>query len=183
MATTTGESSVAFTKDGAVYRPGNGNTINYKKVGGIFYHVDTPDAVVEVLERARSCRQRVRLYYGDKTIGKDWLEENDVVGYIGNSIGPLKVPLLIYHRRSHGGCALLDQCLVKIRWTTGGVIYQHPMYHTDMFTVREIGPEEAGYDGNLRESGYTHAVDVDGKIHANFRSLKAARHYVRKMIG
>ena len=183
MAATAGETGVAFTTDGAVYQPGNGNTINYKKVNGIFYHLDTPDAVVEALERARSCRQRVRLYYGDKATGEDWLEESDVEGYIGNSIGPLKVPILVYNRRSHGGCALLDQCLVKIRWTTGGVVYQHPKYHTGTFTVRDIGPEEVGYDGNLRKCGYTHAVDVDGRNHANFRSLKAARNYLRKMIG
>ena len=106
-----------------------------------------------------------------------------MVGYIANSIGPLKVPLLVHNCRSQGGCALLDQCLVKIRWTTGGVVYQHPMYHTGTFTVREIRPEEADNHESLRENGYTHAVDVDGKNHANFRSFKAARNYLRKMIG
>jgi hypothetical protein len=29
--------------------------------------------------------------------------------------------------------------------------------------------------------GYTHAVDVDGGNHANFKSLAAAQKYVRKM--
>ena len=177
MVATTRETGVDFTKDGAVYQPGNGNAINYRKVGGIFYHLDTPDAVVAALERARACRWRVRLYYGDGITGKDWLEENDVEGYVANSIGPLKVPLLLHNRRSHGGCALLDQCLVKIRRTTGGGIYQHPTYHTGTFTIRDIE------DGDLRESGYTHAVDVDGRNHGNFRSLKAARNYLRKMIG
>ena len=36
---------------------------------------------------------------------------------------------------------------------------------------------------NLREKGYTHAVDVDGANHANFRSLPAAERFIKKMTG
>jgi hypothetical protein len=119
---------VEFTDTGAIYRPGNGNVIRYKRVNGIFYHVETPDAVVKALEHARASRQRIRVYYGDSKTGRDWLEEHDVEGYVGNSTGPLKVPLLIYNRRCHGGGALLDHCIVKVKWTRGGVLYQHPAY-------------------------------------------------------
>jgi hypothetical protein len=183
MAASSETSGVIFTDDKATYRPGNGNVINYKRVGGIYYHTDTPDAVVRALEQARSSSQRVRLYYGDAETGRDWLEESDVTGYVRNSVGPLKVPILVHNRRSHAGGAILDRCLVKIRWTSGGIIYQHAQYHAGSFVIREIGPNETFHDGNLRDKGFTHAVDVDGKNHANFQSMAAARRYLRKMIG
>jgi hypothetical protein len=88
--------TVEFTETGAIYRPGNGQTIHYRRVNSIFFHAQTPDAVVQSLESARSRRQRVRLYYGDFQTGRDWLEEHDVEGIIGNSMGPLRVPLLIH---------------------------------------------------------------------------------------
>lgn len=181
MSVASEKSSVEFTESGAIYRPGNGNVIEYRKVGGIFYHADTPDAVVRALEQARSSRQRIRLYYGDTQTGRDWLEEHDVEGYIGHSTGPLKVPLLIPNRRSHGGPALLDHCIVRIKWSKGGVLYEHPTYHTGTLTIRQIGPNEEVHGEKLLDLGYTHAVDHDGSNHANFRSLATAQRYVRRM--
>ena len=46
MSTPNESPDVIFDNDTAIYRPGNGNVINYKRVGGIFYHLETPDAVV-----------------------------------------------------------------------------------------------------------------------------------------
>jgi hypothetical protein len=176
MTTANETSAVVFTDDGAIYRPGNGHTIEYRKVGGIYYHVQTPDAVIEALESARSRRQRVRIYLGDAKTGRDWLEECDVTGYIGNSLGPLRVPLLINNRRSTGGSALLDHCIVKIKVTSGTILYQHPSYHLGTFTIREIT------SGNeLRAKGYSHAVDLDNSNHANFKSLAAAEKNIRRM--
>lgn len=179
MTAASEKSSVEFTEFGAIYRPGNGHVIEYKKVGGIFYHKDTPDAVVRALEHARSTRQRIRIYYGDTQTGRDWHEEHDVEGTIGNSMGPLRVPLLIRNRRSTGGPALLDHCIVKIKATgSGRILYQHPNYSAGTFTVREISR-----DDDLRAKGYTHGVQVDGQNHGNFKSLAAAQRYVRRMIG
>jgi hypothetical protein len=174
-------SSVEFTQAGAIYRPGNGNVIEYKRVNGIYYHVDTPDAVIRALEQARSGRQRIRIYYGDRTSGRDWLEEHHVQGYIGNSMGPLKVPLLIQSRRSLGGPALLDHCIVRVKGTTGGVLYQHPTYHTGTLTIRETGPDDNIGGQNLLGLGLTHTVLVDGQTHANFKNLAAAQRYLRRM--
>lgn len=183
MAASSETPGVTFTDDKATYRPGTGNVINYRQVNGIYYHIETPDAVVRALGQARSSSQRIRLYYGDAKTGRDWLEEIDVTGYVRNSVGPLKVPILVFNRRSHGGGAILDRCLVKIRWTSGGIIYQHAQYHAGSFVIREIGPDEMFHNGNLRAHGYSHTVTVDGKPHANFKSMTAARHYLRKMIG
>jgi hypothetical protein len=176
MTAKTEKSGVVFTSAGAIYRPGNGKVIHYRNVGGMFYRVATPDAVVRALEEVRSADVRVRLYYGDRKTGRDWLEEHHVEGYIGCSTGPLKVPLLIYNRRSAGGFALLDHCIVKIKRTTGSDLYQHPKYHTGTFVVRNLGP-----DNRHRRKRYTHAVDVDGQNHANFRSQKEADEYVHRM--
>jgi hypothetical protein len=182
MSAATKKSSVEFTESGAIYRPGNGNVIKYKKVGGLYYHLATPDAVVQALEWTRSNRQRIRIYLGDTTTGRDWLEEHDVEGYIGNSMGLLRVPLLVHNRRSMGGPALLDHCIVKIKRTTGGgVLYRHARYHAGTFNTREVRPDETVQGRRLVDLGYTHAVDVDGSNHANFKSLPAAQRYVRRM--
>jgi hypothetical protein len=185
MTTSTQSPGVLFTEDGAVVTRGNGRVVSYNRINGIYYRTDTPAPVVAILEQSRSCRERLRLHLGNTQTGRDWLEEWDVEGHIGNSIGPLKVPLLIYNRRSSGGPAILDQCIVKIRRTgsNGAVIYQHPTYHAGTFTIREIGLDESCGDVNLREKGYSHAVDVNGENHANFRSLPAAERFVKKMTG
>ena len=178
--------NIEFLNDGdeAVYRPGNSNTIRYRRHSDIYFHADTPLEVVKALNTARQSRTRIRLSYGDTETGRDWLEEHDVEGTVGNSLGPLKVPLLIHSRRSSGGPALLDHCIVKIKELhSGRALYQHPTYHTGTFAIREIGPDEVCGTVNLSALGYTHAVDVDGRNQANFRSLKAAERFVSKMMG
>ena len=78
-----------------------------------------------------------------------------------------------------GGPALLDNCVIRIKWTTGGVLYQHPSYHTGTLTLREIGPDEVVHGEKLLALGYTHAVDYNGQPHANFKSLASAQHRTR----
>jgi hypothetical protein len=176
--------SVEFLNDGAeaVYKPGNGHTIVYRRFMDVYYHADTPAKVVQALNAARQARTRIRLYYGDTETGRDWLEEHDVVGKLVQSLGPLRVSLLIPTCRSDGGPALLDHCIVKIKETRSGrICYQHPKYHTGTFAIREVGPGEMCGNENLRDRGYTHAVMVNGQSHANFKSVAAAQRYVRKM--
>ena len=157
MAVTAEKSGVVFTETGAIHTLRNGNVIPYCLVDGIYYRAATPDAVVRTLERARSGRRRVRLYYGDTESGRDWLEEFGMEGTIGNSMGPLQIPILLSNSRSHGGPALLDHCIVKVKGTEGEILYQHPRYHTGTFAIRAIRPEGE----NLLAKGYSHSVDVD----------------------
>ena len=175
---------VEFLNDGAeaIYRPGNNNVIRYRRHDGVYFHSETLLEVVRALNAARQAGIRIRIRLGDTVTGRDWLEEFDVEGYVGNSMGPLKVPLLLHNRRSLGGSALLDHCIVRIVETrTSRVLYSHPAFHTGTFTVREIGPDEQCGDKSLRNLGYTHAVLVNGQMHANFKKLAAAEKYVRKM--
>ncbi len=108
----------------------NGRTINYRIVNGTAYHIDTAREIVDILENARQLRWRLRFHWGDVVTGLDWGDEYHVRGYVGRSMGPIKIPLLIYNRRSYGGGAILDHCIVKITTTRGGrVLYVHPSYH------------------------------------------------------
>lgn len=149
----------------------------YNVVNGTSYHVETPVAVIEVLERARHNRTRLHVSYGDRTSGLDWLEEFDTHGYIGRSMGPVKVPLLIANRRSLGGGAILDHCIVRIRSSAGGrVLYQHSTYHFGNLAIRPKAEPVTLPDGR------TLNIDVfrDGELHASFESVEKARRWLHK---
>ena len=175
--------NLTFTEFGAILTKNNGDAIAYKRVGGIFYHSATPDSVVTALEAARLRQARIRVYFGDSGSGRDWLEEMDVEGYVANSMGPLRVPLLVFSRRSLGGHALLDHCIVRVRTTrnNGRDLYRHSTYHTGTFSIRQIRSIDNSTAVDLLASGFTHAVDVDGRNHANFRSAEKAEQFVRRM--
>jgi hypothetical protein len=124
---------------------------------GTFYHAQTPAAVVETLEKARQAGKLIRVFYGDPLSGKDWLEENDVKGFLKRSMGPLKVPLLVV-RGADGGGALLDHCVVRIQ-ISGRDAYRHPLYHQ---AALEALPSDM--------PSHPFGVFVEGKNHANFRT-------------
>ena len=101
----------------------------YKLENGISYNVETPDFMIELLEKIRARGLRVRFHWGDMKTGKDW---GDVSGTISTSTGPIKVPILINNQRSMGGGAILTSSIVKIRYANkrdGGIIWEHPKYH------------------------------------------------------
>ena len=150
----------------------------FQVVNGTSYHVETPAAVIEVLERARQNRTRIHVSYGDAATGKDWLEEFDIAGYVGRSMGPVKVALLVANRRSTGGGAILDHCIVRIRLSAGGgILYQHPNYH---FGNLAICPKA---EPVTLPDGRTLKIDVirDGQLHAAFESVEKARRWVHKL--
>jgi hypothetical protein len=68
-----------------------------------------------VLEMARKERIRIVLDYGDVNTGESWGEEHDIYGYVGRSSGKIKIPILVYNRRSFGGGAILDHCIIGIK--------------------------------------------------------------------
>lgn len=99
-------------------------TSKYKEVNGTSYHVETPEAVIKVLESARANHTRIVLDYGDVKTGESWGEVYDIAGYIGRSTGSIKVPLLIHNSRSMGGGAILDHCIIGIKTSAG----KYPLY-------------------------------------------------------
>ncbi|MGE3406443.1 MAG: hypothetical protein AB7I37_06470 [Pirellulales bacterium] len=150
----------------------------YREVNGTSYDARTPEEVIRVLESARQNRTRLHISLGDTATGKDWLEEFESHGYVGRSMGPVKVPLLIANRRSLGGGAILDHCVVRIRTAAGGrVLYQHPAYHHGSLEIRQKADPVELPDGRLL------TVDVirDGELHASFESINKARRWVQKL--
>lgn len=101
----------------------------YKVVDGTSFHKDTPMAVCQILNDAMKNRsQKIRIFYGDTETGRDWNEAYDIFGYIGRSMGPVKIPLMIYSHRSGGGPGILDHCIVRITIDKRNV-YRHPKYY------------------------------------------------------
>jgi hypothetical protein len=98
--------------------------IHYK---GLFFDGDTPHECILALYRLYKNDKRVVLDYGDLTTGRSWGEENDITGRVHCSMGPVKIPILVYNRRSSGGGGILTGCILSIRETgkNGRLIYKH----------------------------------------------------------
>lgn len=155
----------------------NGNTIEYDRLpSGTCYHRETPESVRIILENARQFRRRVRLFYGDTVTGRDWLEENEVSGFVGRSTGNIKIPLLLRRPNSSGGPAILDHCIIKIIQDKR-TVYEHEKYwHPELRIEPASLPD------------YTCAVNIytpQGvrQNHANFKSHAAAVRYVAFLTG
>jgi hypothetical protein len=140
---------------------------------GTWFDHDTPSRVRSILESYRRSGDSLRIFYGDRNTGRDWMEENDVVGRVGRSCGAMKIPLLISDGES-GGPGILDACIVRIcDVKSRQEIYRHPKYHQGVLDIRsaDCGPP------------YTHGVWVDDSNHANFRSFGQAAQFVAFMTG
>ena len=153
----------------------------YQTINGTFFDIRTPNEVIAILENARQSRTRLHVSLGETegpNAGRDWLEENDVYGFIGRSTGSVKIPLLIHSKRSRGGPGLLDHCIVRIRTSAGGrVLYQHPKYHHgDLEIRRKLVPVELE-DGRV----LTVAVFRGNQEQAAFENVTQARRYINKL--
>lgn len=94
----------------------------YQEVDGTFYDKRTNKKVIEVLERVRKDRVRIVVDLGDTKTGESWNEVYGISGTIGRSTGKIKIPLLIHNKRSLGGGALLDHCIIGIKESRGGKV-------------------------------------------------------------
>lgn len=153
----------------------------------------TPFEVRRILERYRKSGELLRVFYGDTETGRDWMEENEVRGYVGRSNGIFKVPLMIEPGES-GGPAMLDHCIVRMQdGKTGRELYRHPAYKVPEMEIRPTeGITVSWHEGEkpkpLTELGYTHGVwvkDEKGEFfnQANFRSYGKACRYVAFITG
>ena len=133
-------------------------------INGTSYNGQACRQLANQLERARLDHARVRIFLGDSKTGKDWLEEHDVTGTIGRSMGPVKVPILLHNSRSLGGAGMLEDCIVKLM-VAGVVTWTHPKYNIPKLMVSGRG------------------VYADGKIHARLRNRKQAQRLVDFLTG
>lgn len=166
-------------------RPKHKPASDYKIVDGTYYDKRSSDNVINVIERCRKTAQRIQVYHGytdeyrpisdsSKKIGEDWLEESDVLGYVGRSMGPHKVPLLIEDRQP-GGPELSCYTIVRIRDArTGADLYRHPQYRQPTLTM---GPVKNGPAG---QKVMAEAVYADGDLQAQFEKPGQAAKWARK---
>lgn len=137
-----------------------------------WYSPGTPVAVRKILERYRIEGGRIRLFYGDPATGRDWLEENDVVGTVGRSSGTLKVPLLI-PPGDCGGPAISDNCLIRLcDADSGEELWRCRNYRVPTFRIVESGDPKLNW-----------AVEVNGALHARFVTCTRAAAWVAFMSG
>lgn len=101
-------------------------------INGTWYHDETPVEVANTLEHCRLNKVRIKFRYGDITgpeAGQDEGDAMDMCGYVSRSCGTMKVPIVLYNKRSDGGAHILDHRVIKIQTSNGGkVLYQHPCY-------------------------------------------------------
>jgi hypothetical protein len=141
----------------------------YNVVNGTSYDESTNAEVIRVLERVRESRTRIRIHYGDIATGRDWMEENDVTGYVGRSTGTSKIPILVHNARSHGGGSILDHCIVKIVGTKGAILYQAENYQRPVLTFDDNGHE-----------GREYVVFRDGECIATFSTFERMSKYIAR---
>jgi hypothetical protein len=130
-----------------------------------WYDEETPQAVVRILERARKNGSVLRIFLGDRSTGRDWMEEHDTIGRIGRSTGTIRVPLLVAEGESGGG-ALLDACIVRVASSDGRDLWRHPAYHLPEL---RISPDVS--DGRWW-------VTSDGTRHAGFKRYEQAAAWI-----
>jgi hypothetical protein len=119
----------------------------------------TPPSVVAHLEYARLHHRKLRLFFGDQTAGRCWLEENDVTGFIGRSMGPVRVPILLALRSSRGGGAIMTRCIIRLIEANGQrELWRHQNFHLPEFQLRE----------EQDQPKYRYAVHSDGACVARF---------------
>ena len=137
-----------------------------------YFDPGTDTSAAKVLESCRTHERKIRLILGDTLTGEPWLEEHDVVGRIGRSIGTLKVPLLI-EPGEHGGSAILCACILAIvDWASGNFLYRHDAYREAELSIKPSADAERPWDVLRHE-----------EVVASFRDIGQAGAYLAFMRG
>ena len=152
---------------------------SYNKIEGICFNPETPDdlcrIIAALIESGRETR--IRIFLGDTATGKEWAEENDVTGYFGRSTGQFKIPLLVNNRRSMGGPAVLDHCILKLQTTSGRVLWQADNY-VPLVWWSGLLPEPMKDNDRVYITGVwyreIHQAEAEKVLHARCQTLESA---------
>ena len=137
-----------------------------------WHHPDALPEVCKVIDRCLVSGARVRLFYGDTNTGREWGEENDVLGTIGRTSGPLKSPILV-PKGERSGTTILEHCLVKImNADTRRVLWVHDRYQAPVFSITEDHTPKLPFNATM-----------DGISKARFASFAKAAAWVAFMSG
>ena len=141
----------------------------------------TNGLIAETLYSAYKRDVRVRIWYGDIETGHAWLEELDVTGRVGVSMGPIRIPILLSNIRSTGGGGILDHCIVKVQETKSKrVLYEHPTFGRGHF---RIGGEPEYDEVPIPVYHYHTGDDKGWQNVANFKIWDQAVRWVDFMTG
>jgi len=145
-----------------------------------YFNPATPLKVMDILnnlyqEKLQGHETRVRVYYGDIDTGEVWLEEHDVLGVIGRSTGPQRIPLLVHNSRAHGGGGLLTHCILGVQCTKS----KRWIYKADNFKMPPLNIETPG---NMPD-GHLYSVAQNNEVQASFKSRLKAQNYIDFMQG
>ena len=173
-------------------RLGNGNTLYYvikdetyfpvgiylKDKNELKVYSNVDERLMDILNRSRNCRFRIRVWYGDRQTGRSWNDEFGVMGRVGRSCGSIKIPLLLNNKRSWGGEALLIGSIIRV----DDIEKKRTLWKVDNFHVGEMTVEEQG------KSELPFAVmqkKDDGTVSnvANFKTRIQAEHWIDFMNG
>lgn len=132
----------------------------------LWFTEGTPDEVKRILCELCHTDKRVRLFLGEPTTGEVWPEEYDVLGRIGCSMGPVKVPILLRNSRSMAGGAILTHCILGIDQRPGQAWYRSPTFTLGTWTIQLSKVKQAPW-----------AVLKDGKDQAHFKTEEQAERY------
>lgn len=139
--------------------------MDYKIINGTSYSKQTPDEIISILEDARQSRKRIRIFYGDPDTGRDWMESHDTCGFIGRSCGNVKTPIMLSKPISYGGCAILDDHIIRITIEKKNCYINKNYYLPELCFKAEIGK-------------YPFMVFADGKRIAAFSTQKEAENFI-----
>lgn len=146
---------------------------------------NTPAAVQSIIKQAIKRQSNseggiFRFFFGDPVSGLDRCQENATVGFVGQSAGPMRVPLLLEPLRERGqirparfGDALRTQNILRIVRVDDGVeLYRCKNYHQPKLTVIAADIK-----------GYAAAVQLHGVVQARFKKEEQAASYVALLQG
>ena len=137
-----------------------------------WHHPDALPEVSKIIDRCIKNGTRVRLFYGDTNTGREWGEENDVLGTIGRTTGPLKSPIMI-PKGECSGTTILEHCLLKIMDAdTRRVLWVHTQYQAPTFAITEDHTPKLPFKATM-----------NGQPEARFASFAEAAAWVAFMSG
>ena len=151
----------------------------YFRHGDFHFKEGTSLEVADVINEALKANRRLRFWFGDTETGKAWVEENDVIGYIGRSSGTVQIPLAVFSRRSFGGDALMTQAIVRIDdIAKKKTLHVHPKFSTGVIEVHKmLRPRE--FNG----IEYSHELRTDHATHSRHTSFEQADRLRKFLIG
>lgn len=148
----------------------------YEVINGTYYDRGTPHDLVAVLEACRAERRRVRIFYCSQKDGCDLLEESDIIGVIGRSLGPIKVPLLV-PIGDDGGPQLMTSLIGVVQMVSSGFIsYQRKDFYQPQ--MKSVPSEMKGYKWEVHTKGRD---DADFSVHARLKTEQGMKRWLETM--